>query len=110
MRKAGGGFILEGAALRPEYLLHWEIGEALVMCFHVEPHALRERIEKESGYSQQNDQMKIAIDKFVERSARENEALVEAAIRHKVLLVDVTDLRNADRLTEELTSRLADPS
>jgi 2-phosphoglycerate kinase len=106
-RKAGDGFILEGAALRPEYLPDWAIGEALVMCLHAEPYALRERIERESSYSQQSDQTKIAIDKFVERCVRENEALVEAAIRHKVLLVDVTDLKNADRLTRELTSRLA---
>ena len=51
--------------------------------------------------------MKIAIDKFVERSVRENEALANTAIRHKVLLVDLTDLKNVDRLTRELTSRLA---
>jgi 2-phosphoglycerate kinase len=106
-REAGGGFILEGAALRPEYISAWEIGEALVICLHAERDALRERIERESAYSQQSHQMKIAIDKFVERSLRENEALVETAIRHKVLLVNVTDLKNVDRLTRELTSRLA---
>ncbi len=106
-REAGAGFILEGAALRPEYLSDWEIDEALVICLHAERDALRERIERESAYSQQNDQTKIAIDKFVERSARENEALVKTAVRHKVLLVDVTDLKNFDRLTRELTSRLA---
>jgi 2-phosphoglycerate kinase len=105
--EAGDGFILEGAALRPEYLPDWEIGEALVICLHAERDALRERIERESIYSQQSDQTKIAIDKFVERSVRENEALVKAAIRHKVLLVDVTDLKNVDRLTRELPSRLA---
>jgi 2-phosphoglycerate kinase len=106
-REAGGGFILEGAALRPEYLSDWEIGEALVICLHAERDALRERVERESAYSQQSDQMKIAIDKFMERSVRENEALVKAAIRHKVLLVDVTNVKNFDPLTRELTSRLA---
>jgi 2-phosphoglycerate kinase len=109
-RNADDGFILEGAALRPEYLPDWEISEALVMCLHAEPRALRERIEKESSYCQQSDPTKTAIDKFVERSVRENEALVEAAIRHKILLVDVTDLKSADRLTKELTARLAGPS
>jgi hypothetical protein len=38
---------------------------------------------------------------------RVNEALVKTAIRHKVLLVDLTDLKNFDPLTGELTSRLA---
>jgi 2-phosphoglycerate kinase len=106
-REAGSGFILEGAALRPEYLSDWEIGEALVICLHAERDALRERIERESAYSQQGDLIKITIDKFVERSVRENEALVKGAVRHKVLLADVTDLKNFDRLTRELTSRLA---
>jgi 2-phosphoglycerate kinase len=106
-REAGSGFILEGAALRPEYRSDWEIGEALVICLHAERDALRERIERESAYSQQSDLIKITIDKFVERSVRENEALVKGAIRHKVLLPDVTDLKNFDRLTRELTSRLA---
>jgi hypothetical protein len=43
----------------------------------------------------------------MERSVRDNEALVKTAVRHKVLLVDVTDLKNFDPLTRELTSRLA---
>ncbi|RWL93207.1 MAG: hypothetical protein EOR68_24645 [Mesorhizobium sp.] len=102
-QEARDGFILEGAALRPEYLADWQIGDASVMCLHVEPKALRERIERESSYSQQSEQMKIAINKFAERSVRENEALAEAAIRHKVSLVDVTDLKDASRLAKELT-------
>ncbi|QEN87027.1 hypothetical protein FZC33_12120 [Labrys sp. KNU-23] len=107
LREAGGGFILEGAALRPDHLPDWGIGEALAVCLHVEPQALRARIERESRYSQQDDPMKIAIDKFAERSVRENEAFVEAAIRHGIPLMDVTDPKEADRLAGDLTSRLA---
>lgn len=107
LRKAGGSFILEGAALRPDYLLDWEIGDALAICLHIEPQALRERIERESRYVQQEERTKTAIDKFVERSVRENDAFIESAIRHDIPLMDVTDPNSADRLIEEIISRLA---
>ncbi|MBZ6076472.1 hypothetical protein [Microvirga puerhi] len=109
-REAGRGFILEGSALRPEYLSDWEIGEALVICLHAESDALRERIEKGSAHSQQSDQTKRAIDKFVERSIRENEALVASANKQGIRLVDVTDLADLERLTHELTLHLAGTS
>ncbi|MDZ5449216.1 hypothetical protein [Labrys sp. ZIDIC5] len=107
LREAGGGFILEGAALRPDYLPDWEIGDTLAICLHIEPRALRERIERESRYIQREERTKTAIDKFAERSVRENDAFIESAIRHDIPLMDVTDPNTADRLTEELISRLA---
>ncbi|UCI32033.1 hypothetical protein [Mesorhizobium sp. B4-1-4] len=106
VRETGEGFILEGAALRPEYLGDWQIGEALAVCLHVEPNSLRERIRTGSNHSQQNDTIKVAIDKFTERSVRENEALAETAVRNKIEVVDVTDFKGADRLARELASRL----
>lgn len=105
--EAGSGFILEGAALRPEYVPDWGIGEAVAVCLHVEPQVLRERIARESHYSRRDGRLKTAIDKFAERSVRENEAFIEAAIRHDIPLMDVTDPEAADRLAVELTSRLA---
>ncbi|MGJ4855213.1 hypothetical protein AB4037_19185 [Labrys sp. KB_33_2] len=107
LRQEGNGFVLEGAALRPEYCPDWAIGAALVICLHAEPRALRERIERGSRYSQQDDRMKIAIDKFAERSVRENEAFVEAATRHDIPLMNVSDPNSADRLAKDLISRLA---
>lgn len=105
-RETGEVFILEGAALRPEYLSDWKISEALAVCLHVEPNALRERIRTGGNYSQQGDEFKVAIEKFTERSIRENEALAEAAVKHNIRVVDVTDLNDADRLIKELASRL----
>ena len=107
LREAGDSFILEGAALRPEYCPDWKIDGALVVCLHVEPLALRERIERESRHARQDDRTKIAIEKFVERSIRENEAFIEAATRHDIPLMDVTAPDSADRLARDLISRLA---
>ena len=107
LRVAGAGFVLEGAALRPEHLSGWEVGDALVACLYVEPRVLRERLLSASDHSRQDDRIKVAIDRFAERSLRENEALVQAAIGHGVRVVDVTDPKDADRLAGELASRLA---
>ena len=107
LRAAGAGFVLEGAALRPEHLSGWEVGDALVACLYVERRVLRERLLSASDHSRQDDRIKVAIDRFAERSLRENEALVQAAIGHGVRVVDVTDPHDADRLAGELASRLA---
>ncbi len=107
LREAGRGFVLEGAALRPEYLADWPVGDALAVCLHVETDVLRARIRQSSDYDRQGESMRLAIDKFTERSLRENDALAEAAVRLNVPVVDVSDLREADRLAGQLASRLA---
>ncbi|WP_026784372.1 hypothetical protein [Pleomorphomonas koreensis] len=110
LREAGRGFVLEGAALRPEYLAGWPFGDALAVCLRVETDVLRARIRQGSGYARQGEPMRLAIDKFTERSLRENDALAEAAVRLDVPVIDVTDLRDADRLAQRLASRLAGAS
>ncbi|MDH2349036.1 hypothetical protein [Bradyrhizobium sp. SSUT77] len=71
--------------------------------FHVEDPVLRERIVHGSRYSEQGEQVKAAIEKFVERSLRENTALAEAAKAHGVPRIDVTNPENADRSTKSLS-------
>lgn len=110
LREAGCGFVLEGAALRPEYLAGWPVGDALAVCLHVETEVLRARIRANSDYARQGESMRLAIDKFTERSLRENDALAEAAARLDVPVVDVTDIRDADELARQLASRLAGSS
>lgn len=84
-----GDFILEGAALRPEYLADWEVSDALAVCLHADDSVLRERISAGSRYSERSRETKLAIDMFIERSLRENGALVEAAKQYGLYLIDV---------------------
>lgn len=84
-----GGFILEGAALRPEYLADWDVGDALAVCLHAGESVLRERISAGSRYFERSRETKQAIDMFIERSLRENAALVETAKQHGLKLIDV---------------------
>jgi len=107
MREVGCGFILEGAALRPEYHAGWEMEDALALCLRAEPDVLRTRIRASSDYARQDDLMRLAIDKFTERSLRENDALAEAAVRVGVSVVDVTNTADADLLARRLSARLS---
>lgn len=50
--------------------------------------------------------MKNAIDRFADRSLRENEALAQAAMTHELEVMDVTDVKSADRAATSLTARL----
>lgn len=107
LNAAERGFVLEGAALRPEYLAGWPVGNALAVCLRVETTALRARIRDGSDYLRRDETMRLAIDRFVERSLRENDALAEAAARVGVPVADVTAAADADRLADHLASRLA---
>ena len=84
-----GGFILEGAALRPEFFVDWEVSDALAVCLHADETFLRDRISAGSQYSKRSKETKLAIDMFIERSLRENAALVKAAKQHQLKLIDV---------------------
>lgn len=106
MRQANSAFVLEGSALRPEYLSFWDISDALSICLYADNEFLRRRIEAESDHAAQGKPMKIAIDRFIERSLRENDALVEAANRHGVPLFDVTHVSSAKSLIEKLSAQL----
>lgn len=87
--RRGGCFILEGAALRPEYLADWDVGDALIVCLHADETVLRERISAGARYSERSRETKLAIDMFIERSLRENVALVDAAKQYGLKLIDV---------------------
>ncbi len=105
-RAAGHGFIMEGSALRPEYLDGWNIGEALTVCLYARPDMLRERIRAQSAYTTRSDRTRLCIDKFAERSIRDGQALVASARRHRVPVFEVRDQAAADRVVEALTGML----
>lgn len=84
-----GSFILEGAALRPEYLADWDVGDAMAVCLHADESVLRRRISVSAQYFEHSQETKLAIDMFIKRSLRENVALVDAAKQHGLKLIDV---------------------
>lgn len=89
--RADGGFVLEGAALRPENLEGWGIAPTSAICLHATPDALRERILKNSDYSSLSEAVKTATDAFIARSLLENTTLLESAREKGIRLVDTTE-------------------
>ncbi|RYG02127.1 MAG: hypothetical protein EOO02_11240 [Chitinophagaceae bacterium] len=96
--------ILEGAALRPEYYADWNIDPANARCLYAAPAILTRRIMDSSDYNHRSQQIRIAIDKFIERSLRENESLAGAALKHGVTVVEVDDLEKIGELATSLVN------
>jgi shikimate kinase len=105
-KKAGGGFVLEGSALRPENLATLDDAEVLPVYLYADPEFLAERMRRASDYGQQDVRQKRLIDKFIARSLRDSLELHEAAKAHEYWLIDVADATGLERATEQLIEEL----
>ena len=105
-KAAGGGFVLEGSALRPESLATLDDPELLAVCLHAKPEFLTERMRTESGYAHRDARQQRLIDKFITRSLRDNQDLREAAKEHGIRSIDVADADGLERATEQLLQDL----
>ncbi len=105
--KANAGLILEGTALRPEYIAELDGQQVSAIGLHADPNVIRKRIERESSYSKRADGHKLLIDKFIARSLSDNDDIKEAAEQHGLRLVNVADLQSLDRIADELAGVFA---
>ena len=102
----GDAIILEGAALRPEFLDQWNVAPCWALCLHAEDQELRERAYRNSVYAEQPEPIQAAIDAFLRRTLLENTALVEAARGLGVPLFDTTGL-STDEVAETVLAHVA---
>jgi len=105
-KTAGGGYVLEGSALRPENLATLNDAELRAVCLFADPEFLAERMKRASGYGQQDARQKRLIDKFITRSLRDSVELQEAAKAHDWWLIDVADATGLESATEQLIAEL----
>lgn len=94
---AATGVVLEGSALRPEFIADLPYPNLASIGLFADEQFLRTRIQSESQYAQQNSARKLLIDKFLTRSLRDNAEVVEAANRLALPLIDVA---NPDELNQ----------
>lgn len=85
------GFVMEGSALRPEYLASLGRDDVLTLCLHADAEFLAERIRRESDYEAREQGLRQLIDAFIVRSVRDNEEVIAAAREHRIWLVDAAD-------------------
>lgn len=71
--------MLEGAALRPEYVAELEPVGIIPLFLHADENFLRRRMMEEARRDDADGTKGSIIDKFIERSIRENRDMLEAA-------------------------------
>jgi 2-phosphoglycerate kinase len=99
----GTPFIFEGSALRPEYIAAFP--DAAKVCLYAEADFLRDRIRKEAQYAEAGEHQRQLIDKFIERSLKDNALMREGAEAHEVMLVDAADTEAVNELFNTLIEK-----
>lgn len=103
-RAAGRRFVLEGAALRPEYIAPLLSEETVGVLLHAEDAFLLARMRSASGYDAREPAERVIIDAFIDRSLRENAALLESARQVGLMVVDAADEWAVADLADELVA------
>jgi hypothetical protein len=96
--------IFEGSALRPEYIGEILSREICGVLLHADNDVLEERIRAEAGYHDADAASRHVIDRFIERSLRDNTEMHAAALTHGLKITDTADNPAMADLFDELVS------
>lgn len=83
--------LFEGSALRPEYIGEILSRKILGVLLHADNDVLQERIRAEAGYHDADAASRRVIDRFIERSLRDNTEMHATAVTHGVNIADAAD-------------------
>ncbi|MBO9098906.1 MULTISPECIES: AAA family ATPase [unclassified Rhizobium] len=95
-------FIIEGSALRPEFIAPLVSDEISAVFLYADNDVLRERMRSEAEYAQRDQARRSIIDKFIERSLRDNAEMYLAARSHDITTLDTSDAVAVSNLCDEL--------
>lgn len=97
--------IIEGTALRPEYLTKLNNAKNACLCLYANTEMICSRIHADSNYDSLSSYRKKLIDVFIERSLRDNEAIIESATRNNIELINAADPVAITQLMNTLIKR-----
>ncbi|QLF71224.1 AAA family ATPase [Peteryoungia desertarenae] len=103
-QSAQAPLIFEGSALRPEYLGEILSREIRSFLLYADNNVLQERIRAEAGYHVADAASRHVIDRFIERSLRDNLEMHAAALKHGVQIADAADNAAMVGLFDEMVS------
>ncbi|MBD9647682.1 hypothetical protein IB267_04865 [Ensifer sp. ENS09] len=103
-RERGQPFVLEGAALRPEYVAELEPGSVTALFLHADDDFLRRRMMDEARRDEAFYEKAAIIGTFIERSLRENREMLAAALTANIRCVDVAAPGALDALLAEFSA------
>lgn len=106
-RAAGRRFVLEGAALRPEYVAPLISEETFGVLLHADDGFLANRMRAAAQYDERAPAERRLINAFIDRSLRENAALHASALDVGLRIVDAADEQAVASLFGELVARAA---
>ncbi len=106
----GRQFICEGSALRPEYLATLNTASTECVCFYADDDFLLSRMRNEAGYDHVDSSLRYIIDKFIERSLRDNSELKASALSNHIRLVNAADMVEVNQSYEQLLQQASNNS
>ncbi|HBF29153.1 hypothetical protein [Rhizobium sp.] len=109
-RQLSKPFILEGAALRPEYIARIKPGVVHPVLLYGDNEFLRMRLIEGSRLQHADQASAAVIKKFIERSLRENSELVKVARELNIRCIDIAVPGVLDTLMQEFLTASATTS
>ena len=106
----GRQFICEGSALRPEYLATLNTASTECVCLYADDDFLLSRMRSEAGYDHVDSSLRYIIDKFIERSLRDNSELKASALSNQIRLVNAADMMELNQFYEQLLQQASNNS
>ena len=103
-QSARSPLVLEGSALRPEYIGPILSQQICGVFLHTNNDVLQERIRAEAGYRDADAASRRIIDRFIERSLRDNTEMHAAALTLGVKIADAADNAAMIGLFDEMVS------
>ncbi|MGV3549622.1 hypothetical protein [Rhizobium sp.] len=100
-RQTARPFILEGSALRPEYMARIDRSVVLPLLLYCDNALLRNRMIEGSRLADADNVAAAVIRKFIERSLRDNEDMLDVAHRMQIRCIDVGVPGAIDTLVQE---------
>lgn len=104
---AAGGqpLVLEGSAVRPD-LVDADLPPATAFIFlHAHPDILRARVHAQSGYGELDAAHRALVDAFLDRSLRDNAAIIQDAELRGLPCLDSGDAGALDRYVAQMFGR-----
>lgn len=103
-RDKGVPFVLEGSALRPEYIVTQASRKTATVCLYSDQDFLRVRMRKQSCYDHLDESHRAIVDKFIDRSLRDNDENLAAARSLGLQCIDVRDTDAVEQFRAALTN------
>ena len=100
-RQTARPFILEGSALRPEYMARIDSSVVLPLLLYCDNALLRNRMIEGARLADADNVAAAVIRKFIERSLRDNEDMLDAAHRMQIRCIDIGVPGAIDTLVQE---------